>query len=98
MGRRPQKTAITIATTRAAAIAIETATAYTDIIHTYAHHAYGAAIERYDIEIRLLLLLLLLLGLIAIIVVVDFVPIQSHLDSITFSATNIADDSHRPIH
>ena len=34
---------------------------------------------------------------IAIIVVVDLVPIQSHLDSSNFSATNIADDGHRPI-
>ena len=35
---------------------------------------------------------------IAIIVVVDLVPIQSHLDSGNFSATNISDDGHRPIH
>ena len=35
---------------------------------------------------------------IAIIVVADLVPIQSHLDSSNFSATNIADDGHRPIH
>ena len=40
----------------------------------------------------------MLLGLSAIIVVVDFVPIQSHLDSSTSSATNIADDGHRPVH
>ena len=35
---------------------------------------------------------------IAIFVVVDFVPIQSHLDSSKFSATNIADDGHMSIH
>ena len=49
-------------------------------------------------EIRLLLLLILLLGLTAIIVAVDLVPIQSHLESSTVSATNIADDGHKPIH
>ena len=49
-------------------------------------------------EIRLLLLLLLLLCLTAIIVVVDLVSIQSHLDSSTFSATNIVDGDPRPIH
>ena len=49
-------------------------------------------------EIRLLLLLLLLLSLTAIIVVVDLVPIQGHLESSTFSATNIADGGHRPFH
>ena len=35
---------------------------------------------------------------IAIIVVVDLVPIQSHLDSSKSSGTTIADDGHRPIH
>ena len=35
---------------------------------------------------------------IAIIVVVDFVPIQWHFRSSSFSATTIADDGHRPIH
>ena len=54
--------------------------------------------NRHNIEIRLLLLLLLLLGLTAIIVAVDLVPIQSHLESSTVSAINIADDGHRPIH
>ena len=49
-------------------------------------------------EIRLLLLLLLLPSLTAIIVVVDLVPIQSHLDSSTFSATNIVDGGPGLIH
>ena len=49
--------------------------------------AYGEAIDRYNVEIRLLQLLLL--GLTTIIVVVDLVPIQSQLDSFTLSATNI---------
>ena len=47
---------------------------------------------------RLLLLLLLLQGLTGIVVVVDLVPIQTHLDSSIFSATNIADYGHRPTH
>ena len=49
-------------------------------------------------EVRLLFLLILLLSLSAIIVVVDLLLIQSFLDSSIFSATNIADDSHNPIH
>ena len=36
-------------------------------------------------------------GHIAIIVVIDLVPIGSHLDSGKFRGTNIADDGHRPI-
>ena len=55
-------------------------------------------IDRDNLEIRLLLIPIPLLGLTAVIVVVDLVSIQDHLDSSTFSATNIVDGDPGPIH